>query len=169
MQVSYRSWTRQRATLLAALLLVLSAGIAVAGGSPEASEPEETDAAPEVTNPVSETEGDAAAAGGPPGIYTTFSDAAFAEAADMQRVYFFHASWCPTCRAADRAFSTNEGNIPSGVVVFKIDYDSATELRRTFGVTYQHTFVLVDEQGALIRRWSGGDISALIRNTQGES
>ena len=167
MQVSNRSWIRRSATLLGALVLVLGGGTAVAGGSPEASEREELDAAQEATGTGSES--DAAAEAGPPGIYTTFSDAAFAAAADMRRVYFFHASWCPTCRAADRAFSTNEGDIPSGVAVFKIDYDSATELRRTFGVTYQHTFVIVDEQGTLVRRWSGGDIAALIRNTQGDS
>lgn len=101
--------------------------------------------------------------------YVDYSDRAFAEADDARRVYFFHAGWCPTCRTAHRNFTRNVDRIPGDVVVFRVDYDSNRELRRRFGVTYQHTYVLVDEEGELVRRWSGGDIDQLIRNLRDDS
>lgn len=97
--------------------------------------------------------------------YRLYSEADFAAAADQLRVYFFHASWCPTCREAEKQFTANPSEIPEGVVVFQIDYDQNRELKREFGVTYQHTFVAVDSQGELVRIWQGGDLEKFVRNT----
>lgn len=79
-------------------------------------------------------------------------------------VLFFHAPWCPFCKEADAAFLEKVDQIPQGVTVFKTDYDSNTDLKKKYGVTYQHTFVQIDSNGKQISKWTGGDIDALIKN-----
>lgn len=79
-------------------------------------------------------------------------------------VLFFHAPWCPYCRAAEQAFTTNMKNIPGNAVVLKVDYDSSTELQKMYGVTTQHTFVQIDANGKQITKWIGGDIKELAAN-----
>ncbi|OGG26589.1 hypothetical protein A3A64_01570 [Candidatus Gottesmanbacteria bacterium RIFCSPLOWO2_01_FULL_48_11] len=56
--------------------------------------------------------------------------------------------------------------IPQDVVLLKLNYDTATELKKKYGVTYQHTFVQVDAQGNKVTAWSGGGLAELIANTQ---
>lgn len=56
--------------------------------------------------------------------------------------------------------------IPAGVVVFKTDYDSSTDLKKKYAITYQHTFVLVDPNGNEIKKWNGGGVAEIIKNTQ---
>ena len=96
--------------------------------------------------------------------YQTYSKQAFDEAADKRRVYFFHAAWCPTCRTASQDLSQHVNQLPEDVVVFKTDYDSETALKQQFGVTYQHTFVQVDENGELVKIWNGGGVDGINRN-----
>ncbi len=43
--------------------------------------------------------------------------------------------------------SIQQRGIPSGVTVFKVDYDSNQSLRQQYGVTLQTTFVKVDDEG----------------------
>lgn len=85
-----------------------------------------------------------------------------AQRAGTTVVYFFHASWCPTCRATEKAIE--EDGIPAGLTVVKIDFDSETDLRKTYGITQQHTFVQVNEDGDELAKWtgtiSGADIKA---------
>ena len=69
-------------------------------------------------------------------------------------VVFFHANWCPSCRAADAGISA--GIVPENLTILKADYDAETELKKKYGVTTQHTFVLVDAQGEMIKKWVGG-------------
>ncbi len=68
-------------------------------------------------------------------------------------VYFFHATWCPDCKATDTSL-TSEG-VPAGLTVVKVDYDTATDLRKTYGITQQHTFVQVGPDGAALAKWTG--------------
>lgn len=82
--------------------------------------------------------------------------------AGMKNVLFFYASWCPTCRAADADITAKQSSIPKGVVIHKVDYDTATDLKKKYGVTYQHTFVQVDEKGEMITKWSGGDLATIV-------
>lgn len=79
-------------------------------------------------------------------------------------VLFFHAKWCPDCKAADAAFQNNPENIPAGVTVLKTDYDSNNDLKTKYAVTYQHTFVQIDDNEKLITKWNSGDIDMLIKN-----
>jgi len=77
-----------------------------------------------------------------------------AETGDV--VLFFHASWCPSCKALNSDIEKNVGAIPAGVTILKTDYDKETELKKKYGVTTQHTLVQVDKDGNLIKKWSGG-------------
>jgi thiol-disulfide isomerase/thioredoxin len=70
-------------------------------------------------------------------------------------ILFFKASWCPTCRAVDADIKANLGKIPSGLAILDVNYDDSTALKQKYGVTYQHTFVQVDKDGTLIKKWSG--------------
>ena len=71
-------------------------------------------------------------------------------------VLFFHASWCPSCRGLNSDIEKNLDNIPSDLTILKVDYDKETALKQKYGVTTQHTLVQVDNQGTLIKKWSGG-------------
>lgn len=87
------------------------------------------------------------------GIYTGYAAAKLANAEKGNVVLFFHAPWCPTCKEADKNFTS--ASTPEGLTLLKTDYDSSTELKKKYGVTYQHTFVQVDKDGNLIKKWSG--------------
>ncbi len=78
-------------------------------------------------------------------------------------VLFFRASWCPTCKAVDADIKANLSKIPSSLSILDVNYDNSTELKKKYGVTYQHTFVQVDKNGNLIKKWSGSPtLTALI-------
>lgn len=98
-----------------------------------------------------------------PGSYKTYSPATVEaeQAAGNKVVLFFHAPWCPFCKAADSAFNSRLSDLPSGVALLKTDYDSSTELKQKYGVTYQHTFVQIDSNENQVTKWNGGDIDNL--------
>ncbi len=79
---------------------------------------------------------------------------AMAETGDV--VLFFHASWCPSCRALNADIEKNLTEIPVDVTILKTDYDRETELKKKYGVTTQHTLVQVDKNGTMLKKWSGG-------------
>ena len=97
------------------------------------------------------------------GAYLTRAEyqSQMAERAGTKVVYFFHASWCPTCRATEKAIE--EDGIPAGLTVVKVDFDSETDLRKTYGITQQHTFVQVDEDGDELATWTGSITGADIK------
>lgn len=99
------------------------------------------------------------------GRYKKYSESEYGEAINKKRVIFFHASWCPTCKIANDEFMSQSDRIPEDVVLFKTDYDTEIDLKKKYGITYQHTFVLVDEEGNEIRKWNGGGVEELIDNT----
>lgn len=68
-------------------------------------------------------------------------------------VLFFTASWCPTCTETVR--SLDASGVPAGLTVVSVDFDAATDLRRQYGVTVQHTFVQIDEAGDVLAKFTG--------------
>jgi len=98
-----------------------------------------------------------------PGAYKDYSVATVEseQQAGNKVVLFFHASWCPFCKAANQAFTSRASEIPSGVTILKTDYDSNTELKQKYGVSYQHTFVQIDSDENQVSKWNGGDIDNL--------
>ncbi|TSC66418.1 MAG: thioredoxin [Candidatus Berkelbacteria bacterium Gr01-1014_85] len=89
------------------------------------------------------------------GSYEDYSQTKIALAASGDVVLFFHAPWCPTCRALNSDIEKNLGSIPATVTILKTDYDTETSLKQKYGVTTQHTLVQVNQDGALIKKWSG--------------
>jgi thiol-disulfide isomerase/thioredoxin len=88
------------------------------------------------------------------GEYKDYSAEAVS-ATEGTRLLFFHASWCPQCRALDA--SIKQSDIPSGVTIFKVDYDSNQALRKQYGVTVQTTVVRLDAQGNLVEKYVAYD------------
>jgi thiol-disulfide isomerase/thioredoxin len=82
--------------------------------------------------------------------------------ADSKKVYFFHASWCPTCQSIDKEINADMSKIPAGVTVIKTDFDTSTELRQKYGVTTQYTFVQVDADGNETAQWSATSLAKAI-------
>jgi thiol-disulfide isomerase/thioredoxin len=80
----------------------------------------------------------------PAGAYVDYSEEALA-AAEGTRVLFFHAPWCPQCRALEEDILAAE--LPDGVTILKVDYDSNQALRQQYGVTLQTTLVALDADG----------------------
>ncbi len=101
------------------------------------------------------------------GTYEAYSADKLALADTGSVVLFFHASWCPFCRSAEADINKNISSIPEGVHILKTDYDKETSLKQKYGVTTQHTFVQVDKEGNLIKKWSGSEtLAAIVGNIQ---
>lgn len=100
--------------------------------------------------------------------YTAYSPGTLAAATvgNQKAVIFFHASWCPTCKAASEDFQANIDKIPGDVTILKADYDTETELKKKYGVVMQDTFVQVDSTGKELSKWnSGGEgVKTLLAN-----
>lgn len=97
------------------------------------------------------------------GSYVAYSEAAATQAVKTGKtILFFHASWCPTCRAADADILKNAANIPSGTTILKVDYDTSGAMKTKYGVTTQHTFVQVDGAMNTVTTWRGGNTLASI-------
>lgn len=117
---------------------------------------EKTDDAMEKVEEVMEKESDTSAVMA--GSYAPYSEDMLAKTDNT--VLFFHASWCPGCRATDEALSGE--TIPDDLTVLKLDFDNSGELRKKYGVTGQHTFVQVDADGNEVAKWRGSKNSADI-------
>lgn len=89
------------------------------------------------------------------GEYVPYDSAKLAFTKEGKVVLFFRASWCPTCRALDADIKANLAQIPKNVLILDVDYDKAVDLKKQYGVTYQHTLVQVDASGNMITKWSG--------------
>lgn len=86
----------------------------------------------------------------------------------VRRVLFFHATWCPTCIAAQLDFEKNKALLPVDLEIIRVNYnDSETDasekaLATKYGIVYQHTFVQVDGQGLEVVKWNGGSTKELL-------
>ena len=81
------------------------------------------------------------------GDYLDYSPELFAETAG-QKVLFFHASWCPVCRALEDDIIAR--GVPADMTIFKVDYDEETELVQRYEVRLQSTVVYVDDDANLL-------------------
>ncbi len=88
------------------------------------------------------------------GKYIEYSPELLAEA-EGDIVLFFNAVWCPTCRAFKRDLLKNISDIPEGLTIFSVDYDSYTDLKKKYKIRYQHTYVQLGKDGEQIKQWSG--------------
>ena len=96
-------------------------------------------------SPATPAAGEASTPAVTPGAYIDYSDGIIAKT-EGSKVLFFHASWCPNCRALEK--DINAGPIPAGLTIIKVDFDNSADLRRQYGVTLQTTVVYVDDDGS---------------------
>lgn len=100
--------------------------------------------------------------------YIEYSEDILGRTLDSNRVLFFYANWCPTCRPVDKEISENESRIPDGYVIIRVNYnDTDTDkeeeaLANKYEITYQHTFIEIDKNGEVIQSWNGGDFDMLL-------
>lgn len=67
-------------------------------------------------------------------------------------VLFFNASWCPSCIVAHHSLDSEEYS-SWDIMVLDIDYDSNEKLRKKYAVASQHTFVQVNAEWELVKKW----------------
>lgn len=84
------------------------------------------------------------------GSYVDYSANKVASTAGV-KVLFFHAPWCPQCLALEADIKTTD--LPDGVTIFKVDYDSNQSLRQKYEVTIQTTLVSIDDDGKLVKKY----------------
>ncbi len=114
-----------------------------------------------------DTNGDAMMKSGSAGEYVKYSQENLTQATanNGTAVLFFHATWCPFCRAAEQDITSRLDEIPAGLTILKTDYDKESTLKKKYGIVSQHTFVQVDAQGNEIQKWNGGDLDEILENT----
>lgn len=86
--------------------------------------------------------------------YLEYSDSRLKSAKEEFKVLFFHANWCPTCTAFEAKVLSEE--IPENIKILKVDFDTNSELRKKYNILTQTSFVLVDNDGTLLKRWVWG-------------
>lgn len=99
------------------------------------------------------------------GTYESYSpEKISARAAKGNVVLYFRANWCPICRGLDADIKKNTDMIPENLTILDVDYDNSFELKKKYGVTYQHTMVQVDKDGNMIKKWMGSPtLSAFVK------
>ena len=142
-------------------LTALALAVTTAGcGSMSADSPESNEAAaaaetaPAETAPAETGSAETAPAGA--GAYIDFADYEANKAAydSTDVVLFFNAAWCSTCKVARDNIESDLSAIPSDLTIVLVDFDSAQDLRKKYGVTVQHTFVQVDPAGNELAKWA---------------
>ncbi|MBW8779531.1 MAG: thioredoxin family protein [Burkholderiales bacterium] len=80
---------------------------------------------------------------------------AAAQKAGAPVVLHFHANWCPTCRAQDKAFEALKADPSLNVTLMQVDYDKEKALEKQMHVTAQSTLIVL--HGATERSRSTGE------------
>jgi len=79
-------------------------------------------------------------------------------------VYFFAATWCPTCRASYKDIVANFAKFPSDFRLIYVNYDTEKDLKAKYGVMYQDTLVSIDGNGKPKKMWTGSfSVDAIIK------
>ena len=96
-------------------------------------------------------------------VLFTDLEAAQMLAAEGPTVLFFAADWCPTCQAAMKELDSEAARL-GDITVVVVNYDRASDLKRKYGISYQHTYVQIDAEGNKIALWNGGGIDGVLKN-----
>lgn len=104
--------------------------------------------------------------------YVIFSDGVLDKVTTEKRVLFFYASWCPTCRPIDVELNQKAGELPEDLTIIRVNYNDPDtderekELAKKYNVTYQHTFVQIDQDGNEVTKWNGGNVEQILSKTK---
>ena len=80
---------------------------------------------------------------------------AAAQKAGAPVVLHFHATWCPTCRAQDKAFEALKADPSLKLTLMQADYDTEKPLEKQLKVNAQSTLIVY--RGATERTRSTGE------------
>ena len=81
---------------------------------------------------------------------------------------FFHATWCGYCQAKDKILKDLYSTRAFPVSTYKIDFDTANDLKARYGITTQDTVVLIDGSGNALQTVVGateGDLRNLLSSS----
>ncbi len=161
------------------LLIALVALVLIGGGLLFIFKKDKADVAPAPTssavgsNPTTATDGTTAAEFTAKGVkitdnYYEYSAADYAAARAAHRPIFlyFYANWCPTCAAQEPIVKQLMSEISDeskldNVIAFRVNYnDNATDkdeekLANEFGVRYQHTMFVLNQDGQTNKKFLG--------------
>lgn len=138
--------------IILAIILVIGGGVAyLLTSDSQQAEMQDMRAEKTVSGEVVDLPADASAAQSAqaPGAYVDYNATVIANTSGT-KVLFFHAPWCPQCRALEA--DVKKQGVPSGVTVIKVDYDTSQALRQKYGVTLQTTLVRIDDQGNSVKK-----------------
>lgn len=99
-----------------------------------------------------------------PPNYIPFDKSAYDQARASGKVIYleFYANWCPDCKAQAPILNEAFSEIKNPKVIgFRVNYkDSDTDsneidMARQFGITYQHTHVILDKNGNVAKKATG--------------
>jgi len=94
------------------------------------------------------------------------TDLAAVAAENEKTVVFFFASWCPNCILTLTELSEKWSDVEPDITLVIADYDTETELKAKYGVTYQDTFVLLDSKAESVKLWNAGGVAGLNKNSR---
>jgi thioredoxin 1 len=82
--------------------------------------------------------------------YISYDEAKVSEAltSGQKVALFFHATWCPSCKALDKAINSSLSSIPADTLIVKVDYDTSTDMKKKYRVVGQHTTVILNADGS---------------------
>lgn len=92
---------------------------------------------------------------------------AAAEEAGQPVAVHFHADWCPTCRAQDKALHALKDEKDLDITILTADYDGEKELKRRFNVNSQSTLVVLkgkQETARLVGDSSADGLRAALKS-----
>lgn len=92
-------------------------------------------------------------------VYMDYTDGVIGNG--QTSILFFHAAWCPDCKKADTDLTEIYKAGGATVATYKVDYDSQTELKQRYGITNQHTFVVISGEGDPIKVITGPTVEQL--------
>lgn len=112
--------------------------------------------------------------------YTPFTQAEYDKAKSEGKIIFleFYANWCPICKTQEPQIEAAFPQIKNEKIIgFRVNYnDSDTDndekdLAREFGITYQHTHVILNSTGIVEKKslefWDSETIKSEIAKVAG--
>jgi len=97
--------------------------------------------------------------------YMNYSEANLGVAKSKGRPILFFAAtlWCQTCSELEKEILERQSEIPSDTIILKVDYDNDKAMNQKWGVTSQHTLVVLNKDGQEVKRWLGGGFDTMLQ------
>ncbi len=77
-------------------------------------------------------------------------------------VLFFYARWCPECKEADGILKELYKNGNPSYSMYRVDFDTENDLKKTYGIVRQTSFVRIDGTGKAIQTLISPNKEALL-------